>query len=83
MTFPEIGVPTYAMHLCMVGVPLPIVSEWLGHTNLEKTQIYAQTTIEMKRKAVEELAENEKSVFKNDVTFKYAENDQILRKLTG
>ena len=71
------------MHLYMAGVPLPIVSEWLGYTNLETTQIYAQATIEMKRKAVEKLAENEKSVFKNDVTFKYADDDEIFRKLTG
>lgn len=74
---------TRAMHLYMAGVPLPLVSEWLGHTNLETTQIYAQATIEMKRKASEKLAENENSVFKDDVTFKYADDDEILKKLSG
>lgn len=71
------------MHLYMAGVPLPLVSEWLGHTNLETTLIYAQATIEMKRKASEKLAENENSFFKNDVTFKYADDDEILKKLSG
>ena len=72
-----------AMHLYMAGVPLPLVAEWLGHSNLETTQIYAQATMEMKRKAAEKLADNEKSVFKDDVTFKYADDDEIIKKLSG
>lgn len=72
-----------AMHLYMAGVPLPLVAEWLGHSNLETTQIYAQATMEMKRKAVKKLEDNENSVFKDDVTFKYADDDEIIKKLSG
>lgn len=39
--------------------------------------------MEMKRKAAEKLADNEKSVFKDDVTFKYADGDEIIKKLSG
>lgn len=37
----------------------------------------------MKRKAIEKLDYNVKYVFKNDVTFKYADDDEILRSLSG
>lgn len=72
-----------AMHLYIAGVPLPLVAEWLGHSNPETTQIYAQATIEMKRKAVKKLEDNENSVFKDDITFKYIDDDEIIKKLSG
>lgn len=31
---------TRAMHLYIAGVPLPLISEWLGHSNMETTRIY-------------------------------------------
>ena len=31
-----------AMNLYIHGMPLPLISEWLGHTQLETTTIYAQ-----------------------------------------
>ena len=45
--------------------------------------IYASATTEMKRKAVEILAVGYKSVFNTDVTFKYADNDDMLKRLYG
>lgn len=72
-----------AMHLYMAGVPLPLIAEWLGHSNLETTQIYAQATMDMKRKAAKKLEDNENSVFKDDVKFKYTDDDEIIRKLSG
>jgi len=39
--------------------------------------------MEMKRKAAKKLEDSENSVFKNDVTFKYADDDEILKKLSG
>ena len=37
----------------------------------------------MKRKAAEKLSLDEKSVFKNNVPFKYADNDEMLKRFCG
>ncbi len=42
-----------ALHLYRKGVPLPLISEWLGHSSMETTLIYAYADTEMKRKAIE------------------------------
>lgn len=59
------------------------MSEWLGHSNMETTQIYARATDEMKRQAQRKLGEKEESVFKDDTAFKYADNEAVLKKLAG
>ena len=74
---------TRAMHLYQAGVPLTTVSDWLGHSNIETTRFYAKVTEEMKRNALRKLSENENSVFKNDVAFKYADDEEVLRRLCG
>lgn len=74
---------TRAMHLYMAGMPLPLVSEWLGHSQLETTTIYARATTEMKRKAVEKISTDKNAVFKKDETFKYADNEEVLKRLYG
>lgn len=74
---------TRAMHLYLAGVPLPTISEWLGHSNIETTRFYAKVTEEMKRDALHKLSESDKSVFKNDVAFKYANNEEVLKRLCG
>ncbi len=40
------------MHLYQHGMVLTIVSQWLGHANLETTLIYAHADIEHKRQAI-------------------------------
>ena len=45
--------------------------------------MYASATTEMKRKAVKMMASNDKSVFKDDVPFKYIDDDEILKRLYG
>ncbi len=42
-----------AMHLYQHGMDLTLVSQWLGHANLETTLIYAHADTEMKRKAIQ------------------------------
>lgn len=72
-----------AMHLYQAGVPLPTISEWLGHSNIETTRFYAKVTEEMKREAMHKLSESDKSIFKDDVAFKYAGNEEMLKRLCG
>lgn len=72
-----------AMHLYMAGVPLSLIAEWLGHSRMETTQIYAQASIEMKRKASEKLAESDFGILQRNVAFKYADEEEIIKKLSG
>ena len=46
-----------AMHLYQGGMPLPVLSEFLGHEDPETTLIYAYADTEMKRQAVEKASE--------------------------
>lgn len=43
---------TRAMHLYQHGMDLTLVSQWLGHANLETTLIYAHADIEYKQRAM-------------------------------
>jgi site-specific recombinase XerD len=43
---------TRAMHLYRQGMPIHLLSEFLGHANFETTKIYAYADTEMKRAAV-------------------------------
>jgi len=73
---------TRAMHLYSAGVPLPLISEWLGHSRMETTQIYAKATIDMKRNAVQKATSNGVIVFKGE-PFRYANDDEMIKKLYG
>ncbi len=42
-----------ALHLYQNGMPLPLLTEWLGHADPETTLIYARADTEMKRQALE------------------------------
>lgn len=74
---------TRAMHLYQAGVPLPTISEWLGHSNIETTRFYAKVTEEMKREALHKLSDSDSSVFKGDVAFKYADDEDVIKRLCG
>jgi site-specific recombinase XerD len=47
-----------AMHLYQRGMDLTLVSQWLGHANLDTTLIYAHADTEHKRKAIEKATSN-------------------------
>ena len=72
-----------AMHLYQAGVPLPTISDWLGHSNIETTRFYAKLTELMKRDAVAKLAEGPEAVFDPLVPFKYADDEEALKRLCG
>lgn len=74
---------TRAMHLYQAGVPLPTISEWLGHSNIEMARFYAKVTVKMKREVMHKLCEGDKSVFKDDVAFKYVGNEDMIKRLCG
>jgi integrase/recombinase XerC len=43
---------TKAMHLLQSGVPLVTVKDFLGHADLQSTEVYAQADLDMKRDAL-------------------------------
>jgi integrase/recombinase XerD len=48
---------TKGMHLLQSGISLDMIRDFLGHVDVKTTQIYARANLEMKRKALEKLAE--------------------------
>lgn len=74
---------TRAMHLLTHGMSLPLVSEWLGHSQIETTQIYARATIEMKREAKEKADKAMGPLLGVVEEFKYADDEETLMKLSG
>ena len=71
------------MHLYQVGVPLPTISEWLGHSNIETTRFYAKVTEAMKKEVPHKLSDIDSSVFKDDVVFKYAHDEDTIKRICG
>ena len=45
------------MHLLQSGISLEIIRDILGHEHVMTTQIYARANLEMKRKALERVAD--------------------------
>lgn len=81
--YPHLFRHTRAMHLYMAGMPLEMVAQWLGHSQMETSLIYANATTEMKRAAVKRISTKESSVFGDDENFKYRDNDKIIKRLYG
>lgn len=53
--YPHMFRHSRAMHLYRSGMPLALLSEWLGHASIETTWIYAYADTRMKRIAIEKL----------------------------
>lgn len=72
---------TRAIHLYRDGMPLSLLSEFMGHANVETTKIYAYADTEMKRAAIQKgekargVLPNAEPIWKND--------EEMLRKLCG
>jgi integrase len=46
---------TFASHLAMAGIPIPVIKELLGHSSIATTMIYAHLSPEQNRGAVSKL----------------------------
>ncbi len=73
-----------AMHLYQEGMDLTLVSQWLGHSQLETTQIYAHADTEHKRKAIEASTPPDNPLYAKLNAARYTVTDEeTLKKLTG
>jgi len=48
---------TKGMHLLQSGISLEIIRDFLGHGDVKTTQIYARAKLEMRRRALEKVAD--------------------------
>lgn len=73
-----------AMHLYQHGVHLTLVSQWLGHSKLETTLIYAYADTEQKRQAIEKAIPAESTLAKHLNSNRYqVTDDETLKQLCG
>jgi len=72
---------TRAMHLYQDGVPLALISEFLGHSQIETTKVYAYADTEMKRKAIQKANSTIPDTVPDPI---WKTNDkEAIRKLAG
>jgi site-specific recombinase XerD len=73
-----------AMHLYQNGMDLTLVSQWLGHSNLETTQIYAHADTEHKRAAIAAATPPDTPLFSKLNPERFTvNNEEILKRLVG
>ncbi|MCL2153786.1 MAG: site-specific integrase [Oscillospiraceae bacterium] len=70
---------TRAMHLYREGIPMVLLSEYLGHVSVETTKVYAFADTEMKRAAIQK-AEGNQSSFIEPI---WKDNEDMILKLSG
>lgn len=73
-----------AMHLYRNGMPMPLLSEWLGHAQIETTiKYYANADVKMKQEAIEKATSDYNPIISSAVDFTLNNDDEILKKLYG
>jgi site-specific recombinase XerD len=81
---PHLWRHTRAMHLYQHGMDLTLVSQWLGHANLETTLIYAHADTEHKRKAIEAAVPDDSPLKSFTNADRYTvSDDETLKRLYG
>lgn len=71
---------TRAMHLYRNGMPMVLLSEFLGHASIETTKIYAYADTEMKRIAIEKANTIHSNCELLDIS---PTDDEMILKLAG
>ena len=70
---------TKAMHLYRNGMPLQLLSEFMGHASLASTQIYAYADTEMKRQTIEKSSQ----AIEENISIKPAWQTVLVQDDTG
>lgn len=73
-----------AMHLYQEGMDLTLISQWLGHSQLETTLIYAYADTEQKRKAIAAATPKDNPLYaKLNPARCTVSDEETLKRLTG
>ena len=70
------------MHLYQNGMPLALLTEWLGHADPETTLIYAHADTEMKRQALEK-ANSATTQSRAPAVPMWHDREDIIQRLCG
>jgi site-specific recombinase XerD len=82
--YPHMFRHSRAMHLYQNGMDLTLISQWLGHAQLDTTLIYAYADTEMKREAIEKATKSDSILRKKDSLKRFKVSDEeTLKKLCG
>lgn len=82
--YPHLWRHSRAMHLYQHGMDLTLVSQWLGHVNLETTLVYAYADTEHKRRAIEKALVSRDAQTDHAAFSRYhLTDDEMVKKLYG
>lgn len=82
--YPHLFRHSRAMHLYQEGMDLTMVSQWLGHAQLETTEIYAHADTEHKRKAIAASTPQDNPLYSKLNSSRYTVDDEeTLKRLVG
>lgn len=72
-----------SMHLYRGGMPLALLSEWLGHAQLETTKIYANADTQMKREAIEKATNSLNPLTQEQKVTSWQNDEELIKRLYG
>lgn len=72
-----------AIHLYRNGMPLPLLSEFMGHNDVQTTTIYAYADTEMKRLAIEKATINSSIPEVGNDMPAWKNDEELIRRLYG
>ena len=65
-------------------MPLPLVSEWLGHAKMDTTRrFYANADNTMKKETIEKATSDFYSLFSNEYDVDWEDDEDLMKKLYG
>ena len=63
---------------------MPLLSEWLGHVQMETTiKYYANADIRMKQEAIEKATSDLNPILISQIDFTFKDDEETLKKLYG
>lgn len=73
-----------SMHLYRSGMPLPLLSEWLGHAQVDTTRkYYANANTAMKQDAINKATSELNPILQDDKDFDFENDEELLKRLYG
>jgi len=82
-THPHLFRKSRSMHMYQAGMPLEMLSQFLGHDDPLTTLVYARADNEMKRKAIEKVAAVTGAISPDAEETVWVDNEDMIKRLLG